>query len=199
MIGFEEFEEQAALIPYQYRHPRFLYGLIRWLRPQNIVEVGTHLGMSAVWMARALQENGPEGHLWCIDSFCWRDQPDQERDWNLHIDCCGVRETTTLLKGRSQEVQWPQKLDFAYIDGNHTYEVCRHDFEKAFGLGATCIVLNDTATCEGVRRYAADLRCSLPKWWDFLEVVFDAGLLVALKKFEYPPCVQGNVDPWDNQ
>lgn len=33
--------------------------------------------------------------------------------------------------------------------------------------------------------------------WDFLEVNFDAGLLVALKRQPKPPVQQGNYDQWD--
>jgi predicted O-methyltransferase YrrM len=196
MMSFMTFEQCAATIPYQYRHPRFLHALIRWLRPRHVVEVGTHIGMSAVWMARALQENG-EGHLWCIDSFCWHDQPTQEAQWNRNINLCGVRDMVTLVKGRSQQVEWPPRVDFAYIDGAHTETVCYHDVEKARSLGATCLCLNDTVTCEGVSNATNRLRQI--KDWDFLEVNFDAGLLIALKREPKKEPIQGNVDPWDDK
>jgi predicted O-methyltransferase YrrM len=202
VIPFNQFCEAAGRIPYQYRHPNFLYALVKWLRPGSVVEVGTHLGMSAVWMARGLQENGLRspsellgGRLHCIDNFCWADQPNQERDWNANIDACGVRNWVSLLKGRSQDVAWPTKVDMAYIDGNHSYKVCKHDIAKARGLGASCIVLNDISTCAGVRLAAKELR--MIDIFDTISVPFDAGLLVAVRREPLPEPTQGDFDPWD--
>lgn len=196
MITLDQFEAAAGRIPYQYSHPRFLHDLIRWLRPTSVVEVGTHLGISAVWMARALQENGGGGRLYCIDNFCWREEPNQERDWFRHTSECAVGDVVSLLKGRSEEVAWPERVDFAYIDGNHSSQVCRHDTEKARRLGATCVCLNDTATCAGVQSVAEDMRAGW-RGWDFIEVNFDAGLLVAMKREPRLPPTQDDMDPWD--
>ncbi len=197
MMPFNDFRQQATAIPYQYRHSEFLYALVRWLRPVSVVEIGTHIGATAVWLARALQENGV-GHLVCIDNFCWRDQPNQETDWHANVQRCSVWDVITLRKGRSQEVQW-EPVDLAYIDGNHSFAVCRHDVDKAQALGATCICLNDTATCAGVQQVADIMREGWSPFneWDFLEVAFDAGLLVAVKRQPRPAPIQDDHDPWD--
>jgi predicted O-methyltransferase YrrM len=152
--------------------------------------------MSAVWMARALQENG-DGRLYCIDNFCWTDQPTQEQQWNANIDRCGVRDKVTLIKGRSQEVEWPGRVDFAYLDGNHTRQVCHHDLDRVLALGASCVAMNDTVTCEGARAVGEHFRREGRGMWDFLEVNFDAGLLIALKREPKPPVIQGDYDQWD--
>ncbi len=44
---------------------RFLHYLVRVWRPNSIVEIGTSVGYSALWMASALSESG---HLWTIES-----------------------------------------------------------------------------------------------------------------------------------
>jgi hypothetical protein len=44
----------------------FLHSLIRMERPKTLVEFGTGYGVSALWMALALQANG-DGHLWTFD------------------------------------------------------------------------------------------------------------------------------------
>ena len=36
----------------------FLYGWVRLIRPENILETGTHLGISSSYMAQALKDNG---------------------------------------------------------------------------------------------------------------------------------------------
>ena len=43
-----------------------LYSLIRREKPQNIVELGTGLGVCTVWMARGAKENG-FGHVFTVD------------------------------------------------------------------------------------------------------------------------------------
>ncbi len=196
MMSMDQFVAQAGLIPYQYRHPHFLYSLVKWLRPVAIVEVGTHLGMSAVWIARGLQENHQGGKLFCIDPFCWV-QETQEQQWVDNINRCGVFSCVELIKGRSQEVAWPGKIDMAFIDGNHVYDVCRHDVEKAQELGATCIAMHDTVSWEGSRKYSEEFRYQ-NKDWDCLEGNFDDGLLVAVKRQPKGECRGQDIgEQWD--
>jgi predicted O-methyltransferase YrrM len=195
VLSFDDFLVQAGKIPYQYRHPFMLYALIKWLRLRTVVEVGTHIGMSAVWMARAIQENR-DGRLYCIDPFCWIEEK-QEEQWNKHIDNCGVRDVIQFVRGRSQEVEWPTHVDMAYIDGNHCYDVCRHDVEMAAELGARVIVLHDTVSWEGSRRYSDE---TLRNWkgWDFLEENSQEGLLIAKKRELKGPCHGFDIgEKWD--
>lgn len=49
------------------------YALIRRERPINVVEFGSGLGVTALWMAQAVKENG-EGHVWTLDDGSqWQD------------------------------------------------------------------------------------------------------------------------------
>ena len=49
------------------------YSLIRRERPKNIVEFGSGLGVTALWMAQAVKENG-SGRVWTIDDGSdWQD------------------------------------------------------------------------------------------------------------------------------
>ncbi len=51
-----------------------LYSLIRRERPENVVEIGAGLGVSAFWMAQAMKENG-HGHIWTLDDGShWEDR-----------------------------------------------------------------------------------------------------------------------------
>ena len=201
MIPFDKFKEEADKIPYQYRHSHFLYALVKWLRPTTVVEVGTHLGMSAVWMARALQENGEPSLLHCIDNFCWPEHAnsDPQGVWWKNIRDCGVGDYVSLRVGRSIEVFWPPRIDMAYIDGNHSQKGCQADLDRALAHGATCICLNDTATCAGVQKVADRFRREGALMWDFIEVPFDAGLLVAVMRRGRPEPTQGDYDDWDRE
>jgi len=194
MIQLHPFEESAGSIPYQYRHSRFIGALVMWLQPETVVEVGTHIGATAVWIARALQLMG-KGRLYCVDPFCWTEEY-QEEQWEANLTLCGVRDWATLIKGRSQEVEWPERVDFAYIDGNHTYDVCKHDVEKAVKLGATLIAIHDTVSWEGSRKFSEEMRA----WegWDFLEENSECGLLVARKREPKPACDGLDIgEKWD--
>ena len=50
---------------------RVLYEHIRGSRPENLLELGTARGGSAVFMAAALEANGA-GHLTSVDSTRWQ-------------------------------------------------------------------------------------------------------------------------------
>lgn len=191
-----QFRETAAKIPYQYRHPEMIYALIRWLQVKTAIEIGTHIGMTACWMARALQENGG-GHLHCIDPFCWTNES-QEEQWRANIEMCGVSDVVTLIKGRSQEVEWPS-AELVFVDGNHTYPVARHDADKARDGGARCIILHDTVAWEGSRIHAEEIRTA-PAWgeWDKMEVNFDCGMMILIKREVKPPSWgEDSGEQWD--
>ncbi len=99
----------------------FLYSLVRMHRPSTVVELGTGYGVSAFWMAYALEQNGA-GHLWTVDDFSsFEDDPTaidslqaHLRDWGLPADRCtspkgffetvaralGVEKRFTLIRGK---------------------------------------------------------------------------------------------------
>lgn len=47
--------------------PLFLYGLVKMQAPLHVVELGTGLGATALWVAQAMKEIGA-GRIWTIDS-----------------------------------------------------------------------------------------------------------------------------------
>ena len=63
-LGFVYGSEETAVL---------FYALIRREQPANIVEFGTGLGVTALWMAQAVKENGA-GHVWTLDDGSqWKD------------------------------------------------------------------------------------------------------------------------------
>lgn len=179
------FETVEARFPdWNYGHPRILYALIRSLKPVVLVEVGTYRGYAACYMARALQENN-SGHLYCIDNFSlddhvWR-YGDPEKHWNENLAACGVRNWVTLLRGDSNKVQWPDKVDFAYIDGWHSYRAVQLDFSICQEKGAQCICLDDTINCVGPRLFVSGL-LQYPQGWDVIDIAADNGLSICMRK-----------------
>lgn len=184
MLAFEDFTAAAARVSCAggWEHGEMLRGLVRWLRPQSVIEVGTFYGYSACWLARGLQENG-EGRLYCID------------DWSLagsdavlvcaaNLGMCQVHPLVTLVNGKSAEVEWPP-CDMAYIDGDHSFAAVVGDVKRAIDAGATTILLHDVGEkgWEGPQRLVRE-------WphagWDLLEAYHGGGLAI-LKRREVRP------------
>lgn len=93
-----------------------LYWLIRVVAPESIVEIGTSVGYSALWMASALEENG-KGQLWTIESH---EQRFERAESNFKE--AGLTDRILLLKGHAPEIFFdksaplPEHIDFAFFD-----------------------------------------------------------------------------------
>lgn len=171
-----------------YGNPVILYGLIRSMKPEIVVEVGTYRGFSGSWMAQALKENGT-GHLYCIDNFSLTDHEARHGDAREHLEAnlnaVGVREQITILDGDSDSVNWPETCDFAYVDGWHSYLAAKHDFEQCAKRGAECICLDDATQSIGPRMLLDDPK--LREEWDIAFVNRDCGMAICMRKVKRGP------------
>lgn len=184
--GFLETVE-ARFHDWNYHHPRIIYQLMRALKPEFAIEVGSYRGYCACYMARAFQEMN-RGRLYCIDDFSLTDHVakygDPQKHWEDNLKACGVRDWVTLLNGRSDSVLWPAKVDFAYIDGWHSFEVVEHDFRACESRGARCICLDDTINCVGPRLLVSRLRDPLfenTTKWQSIDIPCDNGLTIFMR------------------
>ena len=113
---------------------RFLHALARLIRPELAVEVGTHYGISTLWLARALADNGA-GRLISLDLF---DAPPMD-EVRRTLERAGLAGRVQLVRGPSTTVgadacrRAGRPIDLLYIDGDHRVEGCAADFET---LGA---------------------------------------------------------------
>lgn len=165
---------------------RILYSLIRWFRPETVVEVGCYRGYSACYMARALQENG-SGHLYCIDDFSQTDHAAQYGDPRQHmegnLEACGVRDAVTIIEGRSDAVEWPDRVDFCFVDGWHGYEACRRDTERAMRT-AHIVVIDDVVSTIGPRKVMDEARWFVG--WDMVCLPQGCGLMLLCRQTPLP-------------
>lgn len=166
---------------WNYGHPKILYGLIRSMKPASIVEIGCYRGYASAWMAQALKENG-SGRLYCIDNFSLTDHEARYGSARAHLEenlrTLAVREFVTILDGDSDKVAWPERVDFAYIDGWHSYTAVQRDFTNCLSRGAECICFDDTTTCVGPRLLIAQLRDTGA--FDIIEVMRNNGLTILM-------------------
>ncbi len=93
---------------------KMLYWMIRVVQPRVVLEVGTSVGYSALWMAAALEEN-KKGELWTIESHDGRFKRAQR---NIEEGALGHR--IHQIKGHAPEVfdeaQIPDEVDLVFLD-----------------------------------------------------------------------------------
>ncbi len=168
---------------WNYSHPAILWSLCRSLKPEVCMDLGSYRGLSAAWMARACQENN-KGLVYCIDNFSLTDHTARygnakEHFWSNLRDC-GVDGFIRLIEGDLFEVEWPEKVDFAYIDSWHSYTAAKHDFEKAAERGAKCICFDDTTQSAGPRLLMQEIRKL--GTWDVMDLDRDCGLGICMRR-----------------
>lgn len=91
-----------------------LYWLIRDMKPKVVIETGTHRGLTSLYIAHALYDNG-EGHLTTCD-------PNPE--WYSNGNFAKFPELAPYITyeqkmGKDLDIQ---NIDFAFIDGFHDFK-----------------------------------------------------------------------------
>jgi predicted O-methyltransferase YrrM len=107
-----------------------LYHLVRSMRPENVLEIGTYFGAGSEVMTRGLWENG-KGTLHTIDPFGPIRGPALIGRWNeaLQRHVRFYPWSSMELFQRLAEQQTP--IDMAFIDGNHDFEFALFDLQSA--------------------------------------------------------------------
>lgn len=123
----------------------FLWSLVRMLKPENVLETGTHLGVSTLYMALALNQN-KKGVIYTYEIISqlqdmaeslWADFPEARH----HI--------RTVLESSLETTCYPQQVDFLFLDSEPGYRfdellkfwpnlkvggmVVIHDLDKTLG------------------------------------------------------------------
>lgn len=101
------------------RQARLLHRLIRYFKPNTCLEMGTSLGITTCYLARALEQNGLPYQLTTIDGAA--ELQDIQSDNFSHL---GINSTVVRQSGNFDNLLLPYlnsiaQLDFAFVDGNH--------------------------------------------------------------------------------
>lgn len=133
---------------------RFIQYLIRENRPKTTLEVGCAYGVSSLFICEAMKENGGEAHI-IIDPF-------QSTNWEgigmANLARAGLAHLVEMIEEPSylalpSLVRSGRKIDFALIDGIHTFDYVLTDFffiDLLLNVGG--IVVFDDASYSGIRK-----------------------------------------------
>ena len=135
-------------------HEYFVYDLIRNLEPGVIVELGTHQGHSFFAMCQALKDAGLTSKVIAVDTWTGDEHAGfyGQEVYETVLRICqkvypGVN--TQLIKKAFDAAAGDFKrnsVDLLHIDGLHTYEAVKHDFDTWFDIVKPdgIILLHDT-------------------------------------------------------
>jgi predicted O-methyltransferase YrrM len=107
-----------------------LYRTVLARKPAAILEIGLAYGLSALAMVRGLRDAGGTGKLISLD-------PGQTQRYNrigrLNVERAGYGHNHEVIEdfdyfALPMILRRGQKIDFAYIDGWHTFDYCLLDF-----------------------------------------------------------------------
>lgn len=129
-----------------------LYALVKSSKPSVVVEIGSARGRSTCFMGLALKENG-SGKLYAIDPHtetAWNDA-DSIDTFNIlkgNVESLGLTSVVEILRSTSDEVarEWKSPIDILFIDGDHSYEGARRDWDlfTPFVTQFGCVIFHDT-------------------------------------------------------
>lgn len=104
-----------------------LYEAIKKLKPDVVVETGTHRGLTSMYMLCALAENG-KGHLYTADPF----------EWGAYGNFAKFPEllpyVTYFQKPGKELANDVKDIDLMFIDGFHEKEIVVEEIDALFPL-----------------------------------------------------------------
>ena len=118
-------------------HVPFAFWLVEALRPSSIVELGTYSGTSYAALCQAVHTLGLETRCYAIDTWKGDKQTGFYGD-DIFADLVAYNREfysgfSSLIRSTFDEASQyfeDGSIDLLHVDGCHTYEAVRHDFEQ---------------------------------------------------------------------
>jgi predicted O-methyltransferase YrrM len=112
-----------------------LHGLVRSMKPEFSVEIGSAQGWSTCLIALALEQN-LHGKLYAVDPHIANDWSHQDPDHTIdalraNLKAAGLSQRVEIIRKTTSEAvaDLPGRIDFAFIDGDHSFEGVKTDWE----------------------------------------------------------------------
>lgn len=140
--------------------------LVRKAKPRLVVECGTALGYSGLWIARELKAAG-KGKLITIEIT-----PERAKRAQASFRKAGLAKWITVKVGDARKVVKEIKgpIDFVFIDcGYSNYYPCLKGLQKELSGGATIVADNVGIGASGMKDYLDEVRSkykSRLEWFD---------------------------------
>lgn len=129
-----------------------LFHLIRYLRPNTCLELGTSLGISAAYQAAALELNG-SGRLVTLEGAVSKARLAEQNFARLGL------QRVSVTAGRFQDTLGPvlaqlQRVEFAFIDGHHDGDATLDYFNRIapFLSPDAVVIFDDIRWSSGMQR-----------------------------------------------
>lgn len=125
-----------------------LYRLVGYFSPSQVLELGTHFGLSSIYMAQNSNvqvesfEGCPETRSVALENF------KSQKISNVNVT---LGDFNTSVPKKLKEIA---SVDFAYVDGNHTYEgtLWAYDLLKNIAKEDSVLVFDDINWSLGMKR-----------------------------------------------
>jgi predicted O-methyltransferase YrrM len=106
------------------RYGRLLFRLVEYFKPQTIIELGTSVGISTLYLALV----NPHARVFTIEGCTTKSEQAATNFNELHVTNIDqhIGRFDIVLPDLVKQIG---KLDFAFVDGNHTYEATLANFK----------------------------------------------------------------------
>lgn len=145
------------------------YSLIKMIKAKTIVEVGIDWGSTTRYLCEAAKYTG--GTVYGYDEWgdygpnlSWHHAGSKEKvetllnnnGFNNYV----LHKVNTFSDEFKKLIQSHKEIDFAFIDGDHSYDGIKSDFEQIYPKLSYCgiIAFHDTLIVDGCREFILDLR-----------------------------------------
>jgi predicted O-methyltransferase YrrM len=179
------------------------YGVVRAIRPNHVLVIGSGFGFSVICLALGLKDNR-KGNLTFVDpsfdvlkhgplkTLGGRGTWDKPEAVTERFKLFGVDEIITHYKLTSEEffagfkTFGLPKIDLAFVDGNHSYKNVRYDFVETLGrtkrnayifLHDTNIYIREMVRNAGVKRWLKLIRQE-KECFEVLDFPFSSGVAI---------------------
>ena len=180
-VGFDAEERPASKRRIPLGRRAGWYAIVRALRPERVVETGTHDGLGSTAILTALERNG-SGELVSID-------PQPGTGWLVPDN---LRHRWRPIRSTSYDALPPLgPIDLFIHDSLHTPECETWELETAAGLGAKVLLSDNAHAADTSRRFAGDHGASFSVWREQVAGHFYPGGGIGVILLERAPSVSG--------